>query len=55
VVCGSDIVTDLPARPAARQLRKSLMDYMTGDLFLPDVPIAEEEIDGLFNPASSPR
>jgi hypothetical protein len=49
VVCGADIVTDLPSRHAARQLRTSLLDYMTSDLFLPDVPVAEAAIDGLFN------
>jgi hypothetical protein len=30
-------------------LRTSLLDYMTSDLFLPDVPVAEAAIDGLFN------
>jgi len=38
----------------SRQLRTSLLDYMTSDLFLPDVPVSEEEIDGLFIQASAP-
>lgn len=48
IVCSSDIVTDLAARPVARQLRKSLLDYMASPLFLPDVPVREELLDGLF-------
>ena len=35
VVCGADLITDLDSRPAARQLRRSLLDYMKSDAFMP--------------------
>lgn len=35
VVCGADILTDLEHRPAARQMRKSLEEYMRGPRFNP--------------------
>jgi hypothetical protein len=48
LVCASDILSDLAARPAARQLRRSLLRYMAGPFFLPDVAVTEEMLDGLF-------
>jgi hypothetical protein len=35
LVCGIDLDTDLQKRPAARQLRKSLLDYCASDRFAP--------------------
>jgi ribose transport system substrate-binding protein len=49
MVCGADLVTDLSNRPVARQLRRSLLGYMSSHLFLPDVPVTETAIDGWFN------
>ena len=48
LVCGADILTDLDRRPVARQLRRSLLNYMASPLFLPDVAVTEELLDGLF-------
>jgi len=42
LVCTADIVNELNARPEARQLRKSLLDYAASSLFKPDVPVTPE-------------
>jgi len=42
LVCTADIVNELDARPEARQLRKSLIDYAASPLFKPDVPVTPE-------------
>jgi len=42
--CAADITSDLESRPVARQLRKSLLSYMAGPLFCPDVVITAEDI-----------
>jgi len=48
IVCSTDIINDLENRPAARQLRRSLFDYMASAAFSPDVPVSEQELDALF-------
>ena len=37
LVCGSQICEDLANRPAARQFRKTLLDYLAGDAFDPQI------------------
>ena len=48
LVCSVDIANDLEKRPVARQLRRSLLDYMAGPMFLPDVPVSEQELATLL-------
>jgi len=48
LVCSVDIVSDLEKRPVARQLRRSLLDYMAGPMFQPDVPVSERELSTLL-------
>ncbi|HWS89638.1 MAG TPA: discoidin domain-containing protein [Pyrinomonadaceae bacterium] len=45
---GADIETDLDARPAARQLRHSLLAYMASPRFRPAVAVRAEELRGLL-------
>jgi hypothetical protein len=44
LVCSSDIINDLDKRPVARQLRRSLLDYMASPAFCPDVPVSDDEL-----------
>jgi hypothetical protein len=46
LVCATDIVNNLDSRPVARQLRQSLLAYMDGPAFHPDVEISMEDIVG---------
>ncbi|MGB6151539.1 MAG: sugar-binding domain-containing protein [Pricia sp.] len=39
-----DLQTDLDKRPAARQLRKSLVDYMASEVFEPDAELSAENV-----------
>lgn len=48
LVCSAEITQDLWRRPAARQLRRSLLEYMAGPLFLPDVELTREELCRIF-------
>jgi len=41
LVCGIDLETDLADRPAAQQLRKSLLDYAASDKFAPKFELPE--------------
>ena len=45
LVCSSDITKNLDSRPVARQLRYSLLHYMSSGLFNPDVPASEGDLD----------
>ena len=47
VVSGADIETGLDARPAARQLRRSLLAYMASPRFRPAVAVRTEELRAL--------
>jgi hypothetical protein len=42
LVCGYDLETDLENRPAARQFRRSVSDYISSDFFRPsqEIPVA---------------
>jgi hypothetical protein len=48
LICSADLVDELESRPAARQLRRSLLNYMAGPLFHPDVPISESQIETML-------
>lgn len=49
MICGMDIVGSLPWRHAARQFRKSLLDYMDSDRFTPEISITTEQLFALFS------
>jgi len=46
MVCSIDLDRDLQDRPVARQLRKSLLDYMAGPAFDPAVEIEPAALEG---------
>jgi beta-galactosidase len=48
LVCAADIQGNLPNRTAARQLRKSLLDYMASERFNPAVSLTAEQGDALW-------
>ena len=48
LVCTADIVNELAARPEARQLRKSLIDYAASPLFKPDVSVTPEAVQAFL-------
>ena len=49
LVCSADLVKDLEKRPAARQLRESLLSYMAGKRFNPKVQVSKDGLAGLLN------
>lgn len=48
IVCSSDLTDALDSRPAARQLRRSLLDYMAGSRFQPAIAVSAAEIRALL-------
>jgi hypothetical protein len=48
LVCTLDISSDLDSRIVARQLRRSILDYMAGDEFNPRNELSPEELKALF-------
>ncbi|CAH1199234.1 sugar-binding domain-containing protein [Paenibacillus sp. JJ-223] len=48
MVCGIDIVNDLGARPTAKQLRRSIASYMSGDAFQPNNSAATADLQQLL-------
>ena len=48
LVCSADINADLDQRPAAAQLRRSLLAYAAGDRFSPAVSISPTKIRTLL-------
>lgn len=52
LVCGIDLQTDLDNRPVARQMRRSLLDYMAGPDFKPRLSLQVETIDKLLKKQS---
>ncbi len=60
LVSAADIQGDLEKRTVARQLRRSLLDYMAGERFQPPVVLTADEADALWpgshadNPATPP-
>lgn len=49
VLVAADITRDLDKRPAARQLRYSLLQYMNGKDFNPSTVLSEHQLQYLFN------
>jgi hypothetical protein len=48
MVCSVDIESSLDVRPVARQLRRSLLDYIGSARFQPQVAVSTQEMRGLF-------
>lgn len=48
LVCGYDVTTNLAARPAARQLRASLLGYLNSPKFAPATSIEESVLTRMF-------
>ena len=49
LVCSADLDKDLDKRPAARQLRESLLSYMAGKRFNPKVAVSQEDLARLLD------
>ena len=48
VVCSVDLAGDLDGQPVARQLRRSLLDYLGGPQFQPRVEVSAADLRGLL-------
>jgi hypothetical protein len=48
LVCTLDISSDLNSRIVARQLRRSILDYMAGDKFQPNSELKPSDLQALF-------
>ncbi|HOK65823.1 MAG TPA: discoidin domain-containing protein [Anaerohalosphaeraceae bacterium] len=48
LVCAADLETNLSERPAARQLRSSLLTYMNSERFAPKTAVKVEQLRGLI-------
>jgi hypothetical protein len=48
MICSMDLAKDLDRRIVARQLRRSVLDYMAGASFAPKVALAPEQVAALF-------
>jgi hypothetical protein len=53
LVCAPNITSDLETHTVARQLRKSLLDYMATDKFQPTVSLTPEQADAIFPVATA--
>ena len=53
IVCSVDLKTDLAQRPAARQMRHSLLQYMRSEAFDPQIAVTEGQVHGLFRELST--
>ncbi|MBI2302911.1 MAG: hypothetical protein HYU66_28730, partial [Armatimonadetes bacterium] len=51
LVCAADLDHNLASRPAARQLRSSLLAYAASDRFAPDTALTDEQLETLFGPS----
>ena len=52
LVCAADLSNDLEKRPAARQLRSSLLAYVAGPMFAPRVEMSAGELQRLLHRAA---
>lgn len=50
LVCSADLTTDAALRPAARQLRRSLLDYAASAAFNPKARVGREQLISFFAP-----
>ncbi len=48
LACGCDLTSDLDKRPVARQMRRSLLDYMAGKQFAPESSLTIQQLDAFF-------
>jgi hypothetical protein len=48
LVCSADLTTELDQRPAARQLRRSLLDYAGGENFDPATELTPDQVRSLL-------
>ena len=48
LVCSMDLANDLDRRPAARQMRYSILQYMGGNSFSPKQTVEPETIQSLY-------
>lgn len=48
MVCSADLESSLPSRPAARQLRDSLLTYMSSEQFQPRVSLTSENMRSIL-------
>jgi hypothetical protein len=55
IVSAIDLQADLETRPVARQLRRSLLDYMAGPAFKPEHALSVEQVKKLLTKASLVR
>ena len=55
LVCSADLTGSLDQRPAARQLRASLLAYAVGKDFKPRVALRPQDLARLFNPAPASK
>ncbi len=53
LMCSMDLVSELDARPVARQLRASLLQYMADDRFAPQVALSWEDLAALLTEPST--
>jgi hypothetical protein len=49
LICSADLEKDLGRRPAARQLRESLLSYLAGKHFSPKVAVTKEDLARLLD------
>lgn len=52
LLCSIDLKKNLETRPVARQLRRSLLDYMASDAFAPAVTLTPEQVRSLLRQPS---
>jgi beta-galactosidase len=55
LVCSADLDKDLGKRPAARQLRESLLSYMAGNRFNPKVAVGKDDLARLLDLAQTSK
>jgi hypothetical protein len=48
MMCSMDLTSDLESRPVARQLRASILNYMAGDQFEPEVKLSVDQLENLM-------
>ena len=53
LACSADLETNVRWRPAARQLRRSLFDYMTSKAFDPKVEVTVDQLKALYREPSA--
>ncbi len=52
LACSCDLTSDLDKRPVARQMRRSLLDYMAGKQFAPESSLTIQQLDAFFTEPS---